>query len=79
LGDYREKVGVVAPSGNNVLMKMTSYSSASDLPLIHADVKAMTACGLLDGPHCLLCKERDFSGFFLGGFVVGVDMAIRAN
>jgi hypothetical protein len=39
----------------------------------------MTACGLLDGPHCLLCKERDFSGFFLGGFVVGVDMAIRAN
>lgn len=79
MGDDRQKIGVIAPSRNNMLVKMSCNSSTSHLTLVHADIEAMVAGAALQRRHCLLGQQSDFGNLRRRGLVIGVDVTIRAN
>jgi hypothetical protein len=56
LGDDWEEIGVISPSRHDMLVQVTSDSSACYFTLVHANVEAMGPTNGLQDLHCLLSE-----------------------
>jgi hypothetical protein len=60
LGDDWEEIGVISPSRHDMLVQVTSDSSACYFTLVHANVEAMSPTNGLQDLHCLLGQRTVF-------------------